>query len=480
VIVAKKAGARCRSWGVNNNPYNPSIFANWAHNIRYGHAGKCLKTGTRKTQCKYPGGSGIQRICACRSKGTAPTTTGGTAPTTTTTTTTTTKPYVTTTTLHAKWYLGDRGLTCTKVCSKKGQLCVDNIDWSKEKELQPAVAKKAGARCRGWGFFNKPYNPSIYANIITNHGRISKCIATQSRNTQCNAYAGTRLKRICACQSAGTPAPTPAPTSAPTPAPAKDCVIKSWLTDKYGKNSLSLRWPPPNWKCKGNGCLVPPRVHIETWFDRLPAVKNSPTKFHYGREPYCLTPNTKKWGKDVNLWYNIYCTKPDKSTCGGECRKIGRYSRATGTRQWVESQFLDCPHACGRCPPEPAPTTRLSNAASSKCAGAPPSSRHLLVSGAWPCVKTGAPCRKVQMLQSNGVTRVGSGMENSAIGVTCCDAKGTGSRPGCKSAVNFDQAVSHCKSVGLDLCTAEQIKSGSGEATGCRFDHGLVWTCSVK
>lgn len=116
----------------------------------------------------------------------------------------------------------------------------------------------------------------------------------------------------------------------------------------------------------------------------------------------------------------------------------------------------------------------------SQCASQPPSPNHLLVSGAWACKKTGAACRKVQMLRSNHDTAVRSSMENTAIGVTCCDAKGVGTRPGCAQTRTFDQAVSHCKSHGLDLCTAEQIKSGSGEATGCRFDHGLVWTCSVK
>jgi hypothetical protein len=131
------------------------------------------------------------------------------------------------------------------------------------------------------------------------------------------------------------------------------------------------------------------------------------------------------------------------------------------------------------CTPAPAPAPAPSS--QPQCASAAPSSSHLLVSGAWPCVKTGAPCKKVQTTAPNGLTsKSGMGMENSHIGVTCCDAKGVGTRPSCRSGVTFDQAVNHCKSHGLDLCTAEQIKAGSGEATGCRFDHGLVWTCSAR
>ena len=68
------------------------------------------------------------------------------------------------------------------------------------------------------------------------------------------------------------------------------------------------------------------------------------------------------------------------------------------------------------------------------------------------------------------------------VGVTCCDNTGVGSRPQCLSGVESEQARRFCEEQGLRLCTEIEIKSGSGEATGCYFDTKLVWTstpCNV-
>jgi len=73
-----------------------------------------------------------------------------------------------------------------------------------------------------------------------------------------------------------------------------------------------------------------------------------------------------------------------------------------------------------------------------------------------------------------------SGSVNNAfgneIGVTCCDAEGVGSRPGCRSGVSFAASVDICRAANLTLCTKTQIQDGAGVETGCGFDAYLVWT----
>lgn len=104
---------------------------------------------------------------------------------------------------------------------------------------------------------------------------------------------------------------------------------------------------------------------------------------------------------------------------------------------------------------------------------------HVIVSGNYPCVKTGAPCNPQKRCAADDLTQFptkDTGMEKATLGVTCCDAKGRGTRPGCFKDATFAQAIDHCASNGLELCSAEQIVKGAGEATGCKFDHGMVWT----
>ncbi|CAK0849714.1 unnamed protein product, partial [Prorocentrum cordatum] len=62
-----------------------------------------------------------------------------------------------------------------------------------------------------------------------------------------------------------------------------------------------------------------------------------------------------------------------------------------------------------------------------------------------------------------------------AMGTTCCDGSGSGSRPGCRTG-SYSTAVSHCSAYGLRLCTLSELQGGAGEAHGCSFDDGLVWS----
>merc|ERR1740121_442660 len=54
----------------------------------------------------------------------------------------------------------------------------------------------------------------------------------------------------------------------------------------------------------------------------------------------------------------------------------------------------------------------------------------------------------------------------------------SGSRPGCVWG-NFEEAQARCEKHGMRLCSVQEIKGGAGEASGCFFDHGLVWTSDV-
>jgi len=69
------------------------------------------------------------------------------------------------------------------------------------------------------------------------------------------------------------------------------------------------------------------------------------------------------------------------------------------------------------------------------------------------------------------------------IGVGCCSMDGTtGSRPNCKRPATYQEAVDHCSSKGMRLCTAEETTNGksNGEGitsgTGCSFDNIYQWT----
>ena len=104
------------------------------------------------------------------------------------------------------------------------------------------------------------------------------------------------------------------------------------------------------------------------------------------------------------------------------------------------------------------------------------------VSGAYACTVTGAACRRVTRCVAAAAADVpgaASGMPLGALGVTCCDGAGRGSRPDCLASATHLTAQRHCESHGLALCTAAQVRSGAGEATGCAFDEGLVWTATA-
>jgi len=98
------------------------------------------------------------------------------------------------------------------------------------------------------------------------------------------------------------------------------------------------------------------------------------------------------------------------------------------------------------------------------------------VSGAYSCTRTGAACKKHEVCIPASSIQHHTDMEFPELGVTCCNGKGEGSRPSCIKAVGQAAAESHCQAQGLRLCTSAEVKAGAGEATGCKFDHRLVWT----
>lgn len=88
--------------------------------------------------------------------------------------------------------------------------------------------------------------------------------------------------------------------------------------------------------------------------------------------------------------------------------------------------------------------------------------------------------RRTMASGMSGKTAICVGSESSAVtgvdmGITCCNDAGKGSRPHCKRGT-YSDAVQHCESLGLELCTADQLKEGAGESTGCDFDRHLVWS----
>ena len=99
------------------------------------------------------------------------------------------------------------------------------------------------------------------------------------------------------------------------------------------------------------------------------------------------------------------------------------------------------------------------------------SGSHKAVVGNYACKATGAPCTYEEQC-------IGIPDSQQEVGVTCCNDAGVGSRPQCVSGVDFEQARSFCDGQGLRLCTETEIKSGSGESTGCESDTKLQWTSS--
>jgi hypothetical protein len=109
------------------------------------------------------------------------------------------------------------------------------------------------------------------------------------------------------------------------------------------------------------------------------------------------------------------------------------------------------------------------------------SSSHIVVAGnprtnrlgRYGAVK-GAECLEDTAAAGSVTNRFGN-----ALGVTCCDADGLGSRPGCRSAATFVEAEAHCAALGLGLCSLEQVEGGAGAQTGCSFDHYAVRTADL-
>ena len=101
----------------------------------------------------------------------------------------------------------------------------------------------------------------------------------------------------------------------------------------------------------------------------------------------------------------------------------------------------------------------------------------MAIVGNYACLKSDLKCGNEQVCtQSTKTTSNAMLSVRSMLSVTCCDDASTGSRPGCVSRVDFQTAYKHCEDQGLRLCTADEIKSGSGERTGCGFDDKLIWT----
>jgi hypothetical protein len=103
--------------------------------------------------------------------------------------------------------------------------------------------------------------------------------------------------------------------------------------------------------------------------------------------------------------------------------------------------------------------------------------RYSAISGAWRGHSSGGldSGRKIELCIDDGTTSIATEMTEDSMQVTCCDQNGQGSRPGCVQGVSWDTAKSTCQSNGLTLCTVDQLKSGSGEATGCNGDQRMTW-----
>jgi len=115
---------------------------------------------------------------------------------------------------------------------------------------------------------------------------------------------------------------------------------------------------------------------------------------------------------------------------------------------------------------------------------------HRLVSGSWKA-KTDDPTSTTRFAKEacsfedvNAIPAATSGMPRPAIGVVCCDSTGKGSRMPCGKASEteanvgntYNEALQHCAKRNLDLCTAQQLKDGAGQSSGCWYNHNLQWT----
>lgn len=65
--------------------------------------------------------------------------------------------------------------------------------------------------------------------------------------------------------------------------------------------------------------------------------------------------------------------------------------------------------------------------------------------------------------------------DTQKMSTRCCDEDGVGSSPGCHTGT-YEEAKATCEGEGLTLCTADQLKAGAGETTGCTFDCALIWS----
>jgi len=116
------------------------------------------------------------------------------------------------------------------------------------------------------------------------------------------------------------------------------------------------------------------------------------------------------------------------------------------------------------------------------------SSSHFIVDGCSgsTCGKNSRDNGKPVECASDDATK-GSTMgdtDTDNIAVQCCaiDAS-SADRPGCVEGVTFDVAEAHCESVGLRLCTKDEVLTDMGRKTGCGFSNDHVWTstaCSLS
>ena len=96
----------------------------------------------------------------------------------------------------------------------------------------------------------------------------------------------------------------------------------------------------------------------------------------------------------------------------------------------------------------------------------------MAIIGNYACIEGVPNCGKDQVCTQSTKTT----SNDIEIAVTCCSEASIGTRPGCVSVVDFQTAYTHCQDQGLRLCTADEIKAGSGKSSGCGFDNKLMWT----
>ena len=181
---------------------------------------------------------------------------------------------------------------------------------------------------------------------------------------------------------------------------------------------------------------------------------------------------------------NVFCLAG-----GGQCTSTPGWNNGYGAHQ---ATGLNCSEyvAQGFCTGTSVVATDYTGAANNypehnccECGrtDAPPS--HSLVSGSYWGKKTR---HKGNYTKRTGEycltdTTTTSPKYQKPIGTACCDSVGKGTRTGCHSGT-YGEAVAHCESQGLTLCSISQLKAGSGEASGCGFDGRLQWSkspCSV-